>query len=614
MPGLDDLRRRIARIGGKNASRPHAHAAAYFLMHPPEWVHRHVETYTLEGLSSARRRLTVDLVLPTDPRAMVSRNGSTAEYLVPLARMNKVEPVPFIDLRDEQGAVVPLRTRAANAATTYAALERAIQVGTNHEGQLPQGLTQALQMLVYLPRPRSDVGARWASEVLADKLTFRDPTVLSRVEQIITHLVLNSIAWVVVRGTPGEHRVLKLAVSTDLGRPRLPARKTAMQKLHYPTVTIDWPVDGPIDIKETLQNLRAWLAARVGWDSVDITIRDPTIQDPRSYHLQIAPEAGLEVDRIEFAPDRETHQTPAREPFVSQGHFYLSDPGQSLQRAIPISVSIRVTRRGFLNVCAVAAALITALLWAYRVEVGAIDHGGDEATIAAAVLLIVPPFLVLMSNRSENPLISTLLSGLRIAAVTCMFVAALAAAAIAGVRPAELDRSLTIYAVVASVGCAVILVAWLGSFRFVRRLADNARCSWCGRGDRRRWSWRIITGLLLALAAGMLVLDVTGVAADYSELSIALVGAMSVGTLVSGWLPDQRHVPTGVWVLAVLGALAGATWCAATLWPAELDGEDTMRVAEIVALALAAWAAVTGFAALLAPVVPRAPARPETSS
>jgi hypothetical protein len=583
-------------------------AAAYFLMYPPTWVHRHVETYALEGISSARRTLTVDLVLPHDKRAMITAKGSPAQFCVPLVRMNKTEPVPFIELRDEQGGLVPLRTRAQNADTTMKALEHAIRLGAGlGKAPLPIGLHEVLEMLVYLERPRSDAGAVWAVEALAE-LPFAQPGVKARIEQVITHLILNSMVWVALRGAPGEHRVLSLAMSIGLDRPRLLARKPLPTTVDLSGLTIPWFEDGRISPKASLQAARAELTARMGWDSVDIKIRDARIQDPRSYHLQIAPERGLVVDRIEFDPDRETHHMSSIAPIVNQGHFYISDPALTLQRTIPIAVSIRVSRRGFLNVSALAGVLITALLWWYHADANLIDDKDDAATIAAAALLIVPPFLVVMSSQSEHELVTKLLSGVRIAVVACMVVAALAAAAIGGVRPTDdLATTMAIYASISSLGCAVIVIAWIGSFKTVRRVADAARCAWCGPADRRPWSWRLITLALVVLGAVAWHLDRTDAAADHPVWA-AGVGALSLAILVSGLWPHREHVPAGVRMLAVLGAAAGAAWCAATVWPDALGGADTRQIAYISAFGLAAWALFTGLAVVLSPVRPRAPA------
>jgi hypothetical protein len=599
-----------------HAPKPEAEAAAYFFMHAPTWVNRHVETYSFIGLRAARRRLTIDLILP-DADLAIDRDGDQLVYFLPLARMSKSVPLPFIDLHDEQGAAVPLRTRSENAKTSFEALEFAIRQAAEPAG-LHETTPYMIDMLVYGQRPDSDTAASWLLHEL-DRLKITDSQLRKRLEQIVTHLILNSVLWVVVRGIPGEHRVFKLAADIEFDSKRFPARKNA------DIPTNDRGIPKPpietrrVSITETLQIVRAWLASRAGWDAVDITIRDPAIQDPRSYHLQIVPGHGLRVERIVFQPDVE-EERPALKPVVKRGHLYLRDPNLSINRTVPISVAVRVARRGFLNLSLVTVSLITALLWCYQASGKFILVAADHGTLAGTTLLIVPPFLVLMAGRSDDSaLIAALLSGVRSAAIVCMVCAAASAAAIADIRPTHtLSSSLIGYATVSSIATSVIAIAWISTFLRVRQAAHVARCWWCGESDRRRWSFVIVS--ILTAAWAIVAWRAQNAVARHPAPAVGGVVALAAMTVVSsfwpqgsakGWprrvsthWPKGKQTPIGAQILGVISGAAAAVWATAVLIerhvhpPHEIAANSSLLVASgIVALGLA-----TAFALQLAPI------------
>jgi hypothetical protein len=87
---------------------------AYYFLHESNWIARHVETIQIESESSGRRRLTVDVELPTDPRAVLETHAGKALFCIPIALIAKAPPTAQIDLRDEDGRALPLLTRAEN--------------------------------------------------------------------------------------------------------------------------------------------------------------------------------------------------------------------------------------------------------------------------------------------------------------------------------------------------------------------------------------------------------------------------------------------------------------------------------------------------------------------
>jgi hypothetical protein len=83
---------------------------AFYLLHEPQWVHRRVETAEMLDELMARRRLTVDLSLPSDDQAVCGQAGGLCIFYVPLMRLRKHPPIRGIDVRGESGDALALLT------------------------------------------------------------------------------------------------------------------------------------------------------------------------------------------------------------------------------------------------------------------------------------------------------------------------------------------------------------------------------------------------------------------------------------------------------------------------------------------------------------------------
>jgi hypothetical protein len=585
-------------------------AGAYYFSSEPTWVVRHVETLEMRGLRSATRHLTIDLALPTAREAIVASVGDRSLYCIPIARLSKDKPTVFIDLRDEHGGALPLLTREENARISSLALASAVRTTarmTNDE-KLPPQVTLAAGALELAPRPRSDYWASYLAAAIAGFARTKGVDVPSRIGQVLTQLAENSYLWSVIEGRPGDRRVLKLHYTIELDFPKLPVQASRKILLDFGDLKIPTEVKGEIMVAETLAVLRAYVAARIGWDSIDLKLPDPVIQDPRTYHLQIDPPRGLRVDRIEFAPAPTDPPIDRTAVFAEKEHLYLR-PAR-IERAVPLSISMRVDRRGFLNLSMLSSAIICALLWVYQASAYRIAHGTDHEA-AAAVLLVVPALLVVFATRpTEHPLASMLLSGIRTVMLTLGLVAGAAAAAIADIRPTHtLSASLIIYAVLGSACSGVVTIAYLDAIPWVRRIAERARRWWCSASHSRPRHFVEVAAIAgsVALVDFLARARLIGAYKHATRIGLVLVALAGLAAFESlrrlTRAPEQPRIPAGVRLLALVTAIV-AIVSADPGGPhvLALDGSVVWVVDRWIAVGIAAWALFTWAALWLAPL------------
>jgi hypothetical protein len=489
---------------GDDDQRPHAPdlklmgtvGAWYFRHAPTEWVARHVETLEILGGRSARRRLTVDIVLPRSPRAWVERRGDDATYCVPFARLSKQLPTSFIDVRDEAGATMSLLTREENARIS----RRALAVATQRllgSAPVDAALGFALDVVVDEEGIPAEIGAAVYERAATFRNQLRAGPAAERLRTIVSQLQANSIVWLLLRGRPGERRVIKLSYRIPLETPVVPARRA--EEIMIEQLGIPITEEGRIAPIETARNLVARFTASAGWDAIDIKVNDPVIQDPRSYHFQIRAPGGLRVEEIR---PLEWPEGSDLELYFEPLHVYMR--GASGTRAMPLLLRLRVHRRGLVNLSLLASAAITSMLWfvqARQEQLTSIGESGN-AEVIASVLVLVPAALVIFATRpGENPLAASLLAGVRAFVVLAGLAAAAAAAAVGDVRMTKsLSASLIIYASIATACTLAIAIAWAGTSSFVReRVAQTRRWWW---GDARYENWRLLVAAISCGVAG----------------------------------------------------------------------------------------------------------------
>jgi hypothetical protein len=543
-------------------------AGAYYFLHEPDWLRRHVETLVVLSDREAMRRLTIDLVLPDDPSTWVAEQADDVVYCVPLTRLSKEKPPAFVDLRSEDGSALPLLTREENAQISIAALEAALAELLGTRWLADPFLELAVRELVLEPPEPAGLAVGVFDAAAKSNPRLSDHVGWRRVEQAVAQLQGNELVWLPLVASPRGRKVIKFCY-------RIP--------LHGGTVV----APGPHKTLGAVQKRVARLTAVMGWDAIRYSLDDVYVEGPPSYHLQVRTPEGLSLEErigVQGIPEDLLSDTPGDHLYVRGAH----DAGEA-----EFQLAFRPARAGLVNLSLLSAVAIVGLLWLTVARAETLTGAGDEthAQIGAAVLLIVPALLVGFATvPAASPLAAALLTGVRISAIACGLAAAATAAALAGVRyMPTFELSAAINATVASAAGIAILITWLATFDGVRAVVGTWRRSWLG--SRLPDVPMLAIASATAAAAGVLswwVVPAAGESLAYSIAGATLLGCIAVGLVLRsrGWRP--RLVPV---------TLATAT--AAAIAALLEHGNAIPAVAREVASAVALAASASGIGALL---------------
>lgn len=561
-----------------------------WLVEYPDAVARHVETLTIRTPIAGQRHLTIDVTLP---RQGVRRSA----WPLPLTRLGKENATSFIDLRDEAGRAISLPTRTELGAMTCGALRpRIARLASTATEQ--ETVEAALTTLVFSEPEHAVLGLG----VILEAFERSGADLPPRLRETLLQLVDNSVVWIRLVGRPGQRRVVKLAYDIPLEPPVVPARRPLVRRVRLVYDLLIEPPEGRVDLRATLRRMRGRFTGRMGWDAIDLFLDGPVLQDPRSYHLEIAAPAGLRI--AEVLLDQDDTRDPAQ---VSDGnrHLYVRFPRP--RASDQVRIKIRAERRGYLNASAGSCLVLAMLLWLFATHAAGVSSSAALAA-GAAVLLVAPALMaVFVSRPNESAIVAAALTGVRTAVSTCAVSSLAAAAALAGARLTDaVYPTLVACASVASVAAISIAIAWLGTYHIVRKHCNRFRSFWCGKPEGRRSGALVLCTVACAVLgawATLGFLNIFELPAHPRADSLLLI---AVVLPVAGiWLPRRRGlVPAGVSVTGVLALLAALAWLVATLahgWQEPLPFADRL-VALIVGDALATVAIVTALGAELAPV------------
>jgi hypothetical protein len=471
----------------------------------PAWLRRHVETVTLQSLTSARRQLTIDVVLPElEGCSFPWRDGDRLFYL-PIALMLKRPPASNLDMRDEQGRSLPVLNRLENASVTHTALMTLLAKMFGSE--LADAVSPFLHQAVFA----TDRDFAKAHVVFAiTRMAAIKPDVQTHADWawLVSFLALlsaHSLSWLGLAGLPGERRVVKFVYDIEMEIPK-PIRRRARWVSRsvraegadgsYVVYYADWdPGDGyPHGFPTRM--LRRFVTV-IGGAAYHVPIETPYIRNTPSYHLQVTAPEGLETRRIELlatlcdADGERADPVDATTPDCA--HLYFSEAKvRSMGKAI---VSIRVGRRGLLSYSLAACVVIALMLWEFATHRATVDVPGDNSALVAVLLLVPTLMLVFAIRPGEHLLATKLLSGARAILAVQALLCVAAAGELVGLRP--LHRSLgTLWrwdAELATVLGMLIGVCWLLSFMMLEGLRARLR--------RLFSSYVAFAGVVLALLA-----------------------------------------------------------------------------------------------------------------
>ncbi|MGN6815311.1 MAG: GDSL-type esterase/lipase family protein [Solirubrobacterales bacterium] len=336
-------------------------AFRYMLEHSNRWVHRRVESIEFIDERRMRRRVSVDFT---------PRPAPTGPKLVPVAMLSKGVLTHF-DLRDEEGASVPMRTADQNAmlsteymlavaeeATNQAPSEQLQQLcWTIARGELPEA-----ELAVSKIKERIDAGDE-PEAVLQSKRFRRLTTTFSKSFPIVVALENK------------RRRVLKYAA------------------------------DEPIQSQPTIK-------ARLGLSPARFAIKIPELGDARSRHIEFLPGEGFEINDASMGgiqPNGEPRITAIDTRDGQTAHLALSN----VQRGTKGWSVVRLwaERRGIFvggPLLAFLGALALTAAWF------ALPELAENSRDAASLLLAVPAaFVTYIGTRNPHPLAAALMLGVR---------------------------------------------------------------------------------------------------------------------------------------------------------------------------------------------------------
>jgi hypothetical protein len=409
------------------------------------WIKRHVETVTLQTLTSARRQLTIDLDLPENlADSFPWRDGERMCYL-PVALLLKQPPVSNIDMLDEHKCSLPVLNRRENAEITYAAVMTVIERMYNND--LATEVAPFVREAIFAV----DRDTAKAHVIFAvTRITSLLPEAESHADWgwLVRFLVLlsaHSLNWIGLSGLPGERRIVKFAFDTVFEIPK-PFRRRARWVdrfveavgergrfvIYYP----DWdPGDGYPHGFFTRMVKR--FITVIGGSAYHIPIETPYIRNTPSYHLQVKAPEGLETRKIELLATLTDAQGKSAQPVDATtpdcAHLYFSEA--RVTRMGDAIVSVRVGRRGLLSYAFIACAVIATMLWEFTDHSTAFTTSADKAA-PAAILLLVPTLMLVFAIRPGEHLLATkLLSGVRAILAAQGLLCVVAASVLVGIHP-----------------------------------------------------------------------------------------------------------------------------------------------------------------------------------
>jgi hypothetical protein len=371
-----------------------------------EWVNRRVETIELLDVDTVRLRLSIDFRIPKELPGSVEFAAGEKTFCLPLTILPRKTNLAYFDVRDEDGASLPLLTRQENAQLTNSILTTAARraLAEDRERNGDRGLDLSDGLIVYLASiPKRPL--RPAEEFVKGVLNPNDPVVYPdpRVAQVLLRsqefrdllglAASCSFIHVPITAEPGERRIVKISLVSPWDSP---AAGTP-------------PGDGESWIRHRGHRTITWL----GWRAESRYLGLPQVGNSETFHVQIsAPErvefteAGMRNKPLSDLVEVKTEATPELpdqprdDPNDAAGyqqflggvrkrkHLYVGRA--HAHRAGIVWVRFRVVRHGFLRAAVSVGWLTTIILTLFAARA---DHVVGEAQTAAALLLLLPALI-----------------------------------------------------------------------------------------------------------------------------------------------------------------------------------------------------------------------------
>lgn len=345
---------------------------------PSEWIRRRVESVSFLDAWSMRRKVSVDFETPADELI-----GYEPLEVIPLALIEKGVLVSF-DLRDEQGASLPVLTRSENSFVAWSTLVRAAQWEVVE--QLGADISLSNRIVDQL-RPVAAADPDEALKALEDLLHEEGNDIQQR-------SILKDSSYFINLAYDLATRFLLLTPLEPHATSRRIVKFSYAQELE--------PRPG-----------KRWLrfVGKMGWRPTQFDFSVPAIGEAASYHFEFAAPPGLSIAEAELLV-LDPEEGESKQPAVIAGtraHAYIS--GELPQTDGVVSLWLWPTRAGMLRVSALTSLLITGVLVFFLLGERLEKVTGDAI---AALLLAIPGLIAAYVVRpGEHGMVTDLLVGVR---------------------------------------------------------------------------------------------------------------------------------------------------------------------------------------------------------
>lgn len=397
-------------------------AFADLVADPARWVHRRVESIEIVDERLVRRRVSVDFTPETSP-------GAPPPTRAPIALLSK-RVLSNFDLRDENGASVPLATSEQNAAFAAAHM---LSIAAEAIGGEP---SERLRRLCWRIARGNPPEAREAVHEIATGLEpAADREALRRSDRF---------------RSATETFAANFAVLVEVGEPRRRVVKFAYDQV--------------------LAGGLSW-RQRLGLAPVLTAIDIPELGDAASRHFEFARAEGLEILGAQLLAVKPDGETVPQEGASDGAEAHLAVVRRPRGTRGLAGVLLRAARSGILvggpPLAALSALALTIAWFALP------GLAGDSAGGTASILLAVPAaFGAYLGSRASHPLEAAMLLGARVLVFLSGVLAFLGAGALALDASAELLR---VVLGVAAVLSWLIALALLTTLLLPRPSARNPR-------------------------------------------------------------------------------------------------------------------------------------------
>jgi hypothetical protein len=437
-------------------------ASIALLLGARRWVHRRVESVTLQNEAIAQRQVTLDFAVP--PRVVP---GELAPSLVPLAMLQK-RKVRVFHLIDGSGKELPVLTRAARTelgAHGVAAFARGVLAPCESELRADD-IDRLVNFVAPLARLPAETAAQIAASFFADGEPLEVPDVESaRLEEMMQRLrdddLFPTIAW-------------NLATHFMLIAP-IGARPGSRQRVTF-------SYEEPLALEPLDRSKKFWRTT--GAFATRVMLPAAAAADAQSYHFEALAPEGLQISRSRF---RITTETTEHLRMVRGPSRTLSAPNTSSDssdwselaalelldtergrlglthlyaRDVPVEASglMWLHLRPLPSTLLPPAVLTSGLVLLALMAAALYGTVSGSPSSAVALLLALPSVLAIYVVRPfENPMTTFVLFGVRSVVTVSGILAFLGAGSVAIGGSATLAVALDWAFTLAAGGCFVLL-------------------------------------------------------------------------------------------------------------------------------------------------------------